>query len=255
MHRFFVLPTTINGDHAHIKGETAHQIARVLRMQPGDRITLLNGQGFEYIVTLLNVGKDDVTGRVESSAEGKSEPRHRITLYLSLLNKADKFEWALQKCTELGASAFVPVRSTRSISDTPGSAKIERWQRIIQEAAEQSGRSSLPALDETLTLQDAFKAEANKPAIIPALEAHTTLRKTISDLKHAGQANISIFIGPEGGFTPEELQEATSAKVQPVTLGPRILRAETAAVAALTMTLYELGEMDATLDTVSTMPS
>ncbi len=250
MHRFFVLPTTINADRAHIKGETAHQISRVLRMQPGDRITLLNGQGFEYTVTLLEIGKDEVTGRVESSAEGKAEPHHKITLYLSLLNKADKFEWALQKCTELGASAFVPVRSARSISDAPGPARIERWQRIILEAAEQSGRSIIPALHETLTFQVALKTETGKPSIIPALEAGTTLRQAIVGLKHANLANISIFIGPEGGFTPDEVREADSAGVQSVTLGPRTLRAETAAVAALTMTLYELGEMDSNQQTM-----
>ncbi|MEO5953989.1 MAG: RsmE family RNA methyltransferase, partial [Chloroflexia bacterium] len=108
MHRFFVTPNTINGDQAHIRDDAAHQISRVLRMQPGDHITLLDGQGFEYVVSLLTIGKDEVTGKVESSAEGKAEPRHKITLYISLLNKADKFEWALQKCTELGAHAFVP---------------------------------------------------------------------------------------------------------------------------------------------------
>ncbi len=117
-----------------------------------------------------------------------------------------------------------------------------RWQRIIQEAAEQSGRAIVPTLHEALTFQAALKSLASALSIIPALEAQTTLRQAISTV-NLDNLNINIFIGPEGGFTPEEVQEADSAGVHPITLGPRILRAETAAVASLTMTLYELGEM------------
>lgn len=241
MHRFFVSPTAINGDHARIEGSAAHQIARVLRMQTGDHITLLDGLGFEYVVTLATIGKDEAIGRVESSAEGKGEPRHQITLYMSLLNKADKFEWALQKCTELGAAAFVPVRSARSIADMPGEAKMERWHRIVLEAAEQSGRAKVPLLLPAQTLQEALSEQRTTQAIIPALEARSAIREVMADRK---DSKLSIFIGPEGGFTSEEVHDAATAGVVPVSLGPRVLRAETAAVAALTMALYEFGEMD-----------
>lgn len=244
MHRFFVPPSSLGADHAHIRGEAAHQIARVLRMQQGDRICLLDGQGWEYYVNITFLGKDEVVGAIMERIEGKAEPRHKVTLYLSLLNKADKFEWALQKCTELGATAFVPVRSARSIADAPGPSKTERWQRIIQEAAEQSGRAVIPMLAESVSFSAALKDQASKLALIPALEAEAPLARTLDAHKTVYDEQVSILIGPEGGFTHEEVEAAQVAGVHPVTLGPRTLRAETAAVASLTMVLYELGEME-----------
>ena len=106
MHRFFVQPQSIAGHDAHVAGETAHQISRVLRMQPGDEICLLDGSGYEYRVRLASIGANECVGRVIEKVKGGAEPRCKVTLYISLLNKADKFEWALQKCTELGAARF-----------------------------------------------------------------------------------------------------------------------------------------------------
>jgi len=243
MHRFFVPPDTLAASQVRITNEAAHQITHVLRMRAGDEICLLDGLGWEYRVKLLSLTKEAVTGQIEQRTEGHAEPRHKITLYLSLLNKADKFEWALQKCTELGAAGFIPVRSARSVTDIPGHAKIERWQRIIQEAAEQSGRAIIPPLAPTLTLDDAFKSQAGRLAIIPALGSQTTLKTALHTAQSKEATPISIFIGPEGGFTPNELHAAEAAGILPITLGPRTLRAETAAVAALTMALYELGEI------------
>jgi 16S rRNA (uracil1498-N3)-methyltransferase len=247
MHRFFVGAESIGEEEARIGGETAHQISRVLRMQPGDEICLLDGSGYEYRVKLMSNGGSEWLGRVIERARGKAEPLCKVTMYISLLNKADKFEWALQKCTELGAARFVPVRSARSISDTPGRSKSERWERIVQEAAEQSGRAIVPRLEGSMTLQAAFEAERagrqeRHAALIPRLGARTTLKKA---LQEAGEVEtVSIFLGPEGGFSAGEVEDAKAAGVKPVTLGPRTLRAETAAVAALTMALYEMGEME-----------
>ena len=251
MHRFFVQPGAIGEQEARIGGEVARQISRVLRMQQGDEICLLDGLGYEYLVRLLAVGANECVGRVIEKAKGGGESRCKLTLYISLLNKADKFEGALQKCTELGAARFVPVRSARSISDTPGRSKIERWERIIQEAAEQSGRAIIPLLAESTTLQAAFQEqraalreapEGEHLALIPALGAQQTLKGALQGARQA--STLAIIIGPEGGFTPDEVEDARAAGVEAVTLGPRTLRAETAAVAALTMALYELGEME-----------
>jgi 16S rRNA (uracil1498-N3)-methyltransferase len=251
MHRFFVQPETITGQEARIASEVAHQISRVLRMQQGDEICLLDGSGYEYRVRLVSIGANECVGRVIERVKGDAEPRCKVTLYISLLNKADKFEWALQKCTELGAVRFVPVRSARSISDAPGRTKTERWERIIQEAAEQSGRAIIPTLEDAISLQAAFQQESaalrsaqdgEHIALIPALGAQVTLKAALRSAEGAG--TVAIFIGPEGGFAPSEVEEAKAAGVAPVTLGPRTLRAETAAVAALTMALYEMGEME-----------
>ena len=145
----------------------------------------------------------------------------------------------------------MPVRSARSVSDVPGRTKTERWERIIQEAAEQSGRAIIPELGEAISVQAAFGQESTALcsaqrgehiALIPALGAQMTLKGALRGVERAG--SLAIFIGPEGGFAPGELDEAEAAGVVPVTLGPRILRAETAAVAALAMALYEMGEME-----------
>ena len=251
MHRFFVEPDAIGELEARIAGETAHQISRVLRMQVGDEICLLDGSGYEHRVRLLSIGANECVGQVIERVKGSAEPRCKVTLYISLLNKADKFEWALQKCTELGAAKFVPVKSARSISDTPGRAKMERWERIIQEASEQSGRAVIPRLEDAIGLQAAFEQEraalrdahdGEHIALIPALGARVTLKGALRGAEKAG--TLAIFIGPEGGFEPGEVADAQAAGVVPVSLGPRTLRAETAAVAALTMALYQMGEME-----------
>ena len=251
MHRFFVEPNAIGDLEARIAGETARQICRVLRMQVGDEICLLDGLGYEHRIRLVSIGANECVGRVIERVKGRAEPRCKVTLYISLLNKADKFEWALQKCTELGAARFVPVRSTRSISDAPGHSKTERLERINQGAAEQSGRAIIPTLEESISLQAEFQQESaalrsaqdgEHIALIPALRAQVALKGALRGIEGAG--TLAIFIGPEGGFAPSEVDEAKAAGVVPITMGPRTLRAETAAVAALTMALYEMGEVE-----------
>jgi len=241
----------LEGQEVRIGGETSRQISKVLRMQPGDQVCLLDGTGLEYLVTLSAFSRDEITGEIIEKRPGSNEPVVKITLYLSLLNKADKFEWALQKCTELGAAGFVAVQAARCIADTPSPAKIDRWQRIIQEAAEQSGRSLLPSLTTTATLVQVLKQEAstlkNAPecehlALMPTPGAALAVATALQNQDHRSR-EMSIIIGPEGGFTGDEVEGAEDAGVHLVTLGPRTLRAETAAVASLTMALYEMGEM------------
>lgn len=243
MHRFFVPPSTLKAAQVLISGEAAHQIARVLRMRSGDEVCLLDGEGWEYRVRLVSLDRDEITGEIQESKVGLGEPYYQVTIYLSLLNKADKFEWALQKCTEIGAAGFVPIHSARSITDAPGSAKFERWQKIIREAAEQSSRAIIPPLRETIDLGAALKAQTGQFAIIPSPGAQTTLKSALEAIKGKRKKSISIFIGPEGGFAPGEIEEAEAGGVRPITLGPRTFRAETAAVASLAMVLYEFGEI------------
>lgn len=240
MPRFFVHPDILQTPDIHIRGDVAHQISRVLRMQAGDMVCLLDGSGIEHYVRLASIGKDELVAHLEERKEASTEPRHKVTLYMSLLNKADKFEWALQKATEIGAAGIVPVRATRSISDAPGRVKMERWARIIQEAAEQSGRAIVPTLADALPMQAALKMHAAHLAFIPEPDSLVTIKTALRNIGDMEPNTIAIFIGPEGGFTLDEVEQAKAAGVQPVSLGPRILRAETAAVAALTMAIYEL---------------
>ena len=233
----------------HLKGEVAHQIGRVLRLRLGDDFFLLDGRGYEYSVRLSEFGKGEIWGDLLGKRLVDTEPAHHVTLYLSLLNKADKFEWALQKCTELGASRFVPVVAERSVTS---SGRGERWERIIQEAAEQSGRAFIPEIREPLTFMEALQEDADLSdpggasghiSIIPALGAGKSVGDGLAELD-SSEGSIGIFIGPEGGFTEAEVSAANDMRVLPVTLGPRVLRSETAAVATLTMVMYGLGQMD-----------
>ncbi len=251
MQRFFVSPDALSTTQVRLTGDTARQISRVLRMRPGDELLLLDGSGMEYKARLAIFGKEDVWCEMLEKRVGSAEPHHRVDLYLSLLNKPDKFEWALQKCTELGAARFIPVVAERSIADAPGQGRQERWERIIQEAAEQSGRSTLPSLSEAIPLKRAIVMEGERAratpdgahlAIMPAMGATHSLH----DLLTASEGipnSASLFIGPEGGFSEPELGMAQDCGIHLVTLGSRTLRAETAAVATLTIVTYAFGEM------------
>ena|SRR5436190_5728634 len=250
MHRFYITTEVLKATTLRLTGETAQQITRVLRMRVGDRVVLFDGQGYDYIVRLSEFGKDEIQCEVLGRDYGRCEPSHQVDLYLALLNKPDKLECALQKCTELGASRFVPVTSERTVAGPPEQGRRERWERIIAEAAEQSGRTILPLLDDTITLKQAIKQEAKRLdeaegighlALMPALGADLSLSDALSELDE--NSTVSLFIGPEGGFSDDELYEADRHGVQLVNLGPRTLRAETAAVAALTIVMHELGEM------------
>ena len=250
MHRFFVQRSVFQGSDVTLGGDVARQISRVLRMRPGDVVVLLDGSGYEYSVRLEDFGADSVRGTLLKKEPGRGEASHAVDLYLSLLNKPDKFEWALQKCTELGVSRVVPIIAERCVPRAFDGGRRERFERIITEAAEQSGRARLPELDDAMPFADAVALEGERLdsdgdaphlALIPALGADMRIADAFWEDNQTG--SVSIFIGPEGGFTDDELALADRAGIRLVSLGPRTLRAETAAVAVLSIVVYELGEM------------
>jgi 16S rRNA (uracil1498-N3)-methyltransferase len=152
MHRFFVPPDWISDQRARLEGGTAHQIVRVLRMSPGDEILLLDNSGQEYQVGITRLAKDVVEGNVLAVRQGQGEPGTEITLYQAVL-KGSKFDLVLQKGTELGVAAFVPMICRRSIpikQENWDRTRYPHWRKVAQEAAEQSGRSRLPLVRETL---------------------------------------------------------------------------------------------------------
>ena len=243
MHRFFVDPGSISHRAVRFDDDQAHQMRRVLRLRRGDAVLVLDGRGWQYEVMLDEVSHARVTGQVGERTEATGEPAVRLSLFQSLLRR-EKFEWVLQKGTELGVARFMPVITRRSlvrdIEDvTP--EKLNRWRRIIKEAAEQSGRGLLPELAPPLPYAAAVnEARATGHAII-AWEGVTHMN--IRDALQAGATNIALFIGPEGGFDPDEITEAVDAGCVAVTLGRRILRTETAAIVGTTLILHELGEL------------
>ncbi|MEM7347847.1 MAG: RsmE family RNA methyltransferase [Chloroflexota bacterium] len=240
-HRFFIPPDWLTPPTVTLQGDTARQIKTVLRLKPDDLIVVLDNSGQAWQVKLTDVGKSQITGEIIAQQATSSEPAIQLTLYQGTL-KAQKFEWVLQKGTELGISRFVPTICQRSIVTKIETKKYIRWQRIIQEAAEQSQRGKLPELTPTLPFPEAVQqAQSADIALIPWEEAPAaaSLKQHLTALQ--GQS-LAMFIGPEGGFTPAEVDQAQNAGLNTITLGPRILRAETAGLALSTAILYELGE-------------
>jgi 16S rRNA (uracil1498-N3)-methyltransferase len=247
MHRFFVPPETVAQDSVRITGALAHQMRVVLRLRPGEQVVLLDNSGWEYQVTVTAVESAEVRGEVRGRSVRASEPRTKITLYQAVL-KGERFEWALQKGTEIGVSEFVPVIASRCIVQNLGDAgaKYARWQRVILEAAEQCGRAKLPALLPAVM----FPAACERAGAMGGLALIPWEGETAFTLKwmlrpEAGERpfSVSLFIGPEGGFSADEVALAGSYGVRTVTLGPRILRAETAGLVAASAILYEMGDL------------
>ena len=260
----------------------AHQVRDVLRLHTGEELLLLDNSGDEILAAIATTSKTAVEVHLLERRPGKSEPAVRIILCQGLLKSA-RFEWVLEKGTELGVSVFSPILFRRSMAglEDAGPTKIQRWQRIIQEAAEQSGRSRLPELLPIHPLIHALNdIPPNALAIMPweeehALTLHDALTTSIRPTGNVGATlavarssqtppparssqtptpawspqtppphlptTIVLFIGPEGGLMPEEVALAQRYGVQVVTLGSRILRAETAALAAVANVMYDLG--------------
>lgn len=239
--RFFVPPQALLVDAVSLADQgLAHQLSRVLRLGPGDRVLLLDGQGLACEVELIALGRDEVRGRVLRRWPATGEPPVALAVYLPLI-RPERFEWALQKCVELGAARLVPVAFARSLAaDRADPRKLERWRRIVREAAEQSCRGILPAVADPLPFAAACEQAAAADLAIMLWEREAPpLRAALRDLSRAG-LRIALLSGPEGGITDDELTAAQAHGIMPVSLGPRILRAETAPVAATATLIYEL---------------
>ena len=249
-HRFFIPPEWIDGRQITLVEGTAHQIRHVLRMRAGDRLVVLDDSGWEREVELTSVAKSVVIGHVIEERLATGEPRTKISLYQGVL-KAQKFEWVLQKGTEVGLIEFIPVVCERSVVGDLEDVdrKQGRWGRIIREAAEQSGRGRLPVLRPAMLFSQGCQRAKRSGglALVPWENERTASLKSALTSGENGENrpfSISIFIGPEGGLTQEEIESARSYRVQPVGLGPRILRAETAGLVAASAILYELGDLE-----------
>ena len=245
-HRFFLSPTLLTSERVSFPPEIAHQILHVLRLRPGQTVIALDNLGSQYQLELDQVDHSAVTAQRVSAGPAAHEPRTALNLLLCLTQR-EKFEWILQKATEIGVQAITPVLSARSLVQDAAdvSKKAPRWEKILQEAAEQCGRGRIPVLNPPARFAAALSSvQACDLRLIP-WEAETTL-----SLRQAMQssppplASIALLIGPEGGFSAEEVNAARAAGFQAVTLGPRILRMETAAIVAVALTLYKSGDLD-----------
>ncbi|WP_026369929.1 RsmE family RNA methyltransferase [Kallotenue papyrolyticum] len=252
-YRFFIAPGSISGRTVTIADAAlSHQLSHVLRLSAGDRVTLLDNSGWEYTVVLEQIERDRIDGVIEQRRLATSEPRLKLTLYVPLL-RGERFEWVLQKGTELGVSAFVPMVCQRSVIDDLAEispTKLERWERIIREAAEQARRAKLPKLLPAMLFDTACEHAARRATAFVLWEGQGA--QSLRRLLHAatqtphGTAPFSIALlsGPEGGLTESELATAVMYRLPLASLGPRTLRAETAPLAAAAAVLWEAGDLD-----------
>lgn len=221
-----------------------HQLSRVLRVQPGSQILVLDGRGGAFLTEVQKLERRAAQGVVLEARQAPGEPRVQVTLYQCML-KGDKLEWVLQKATELGIARFVPVMSSRTVVRQPASVqrKLPRWQAIAREAAEQARRGAIPAIGPVTDFAAALAAAGGRrfvaweeadgrPGLVAALDGHA-------------DGELSLLIGPEGGLAGAEVAAAEAAGWCVVSLGPRILRAETAAIAALALAMSVAGELGA----------
>lgn len=223
----------------------SHQVRDVLRLAVGEALILLDNSGDELLCTVTKSNRAGVEVQLQERHPGQRESPVQIILCQGMLKSA-RFEWVLEKGTELGVTAFVPTLCRRSMAglEDAGPSKLQRWQRIIQEATEQCGRSRLPTLSPIRPLMHTLNdIPPGALALMPweeeqAVSLHVALQTARQQLPQ--RPTVVLFIGPEGGLMAEEVRLAQRHGVQIVSLGPRILRAETAAIATVANVMYEL---------------
>lgn len=259
MRRFIVKPEAICRDVAghpltlQLSAEESWHLAKVLRLTPGDAIVATDGLGMEYEATLTCVEPEQAEAIINTVCRSPAETKIPLLLFQGL-PKADKMDLIVQKCTELGVAAIYPVITSRVITrldQTKAQARVARWERIAREAAKQSGRAVCPPVALPTSLPLAITAADLHYLLVPWEEARQPLAVTLAKIKEKmptsksalAQMRIGLAIGPEGGFSGQEVEQLVALGGQAVSLGPRILRTETAGLVALSAILYAFGEL------------
>lgn len=243
MHHFFVTPARMEAEYAVITGSDVNHIRNVLRMKPGEQVEIRDGISKNYICELEEIGTAQVRARILSVNEDNMELPARLYLFQGL-PKSDKMELIIQKAVELGACQVIPVATRRAVvklDQKKKESKGKRWNAIAESAAKQSGRMVIPRVTPVMSWEEALAyAAAFDINLMPyeLAEGMAETRRILSDIKPG--MKIGIFIGPEGGFDVAEVEQAIAADVHPITLGRRILRTETAGMAALSILMFHL---------------
>ena len=252
MPQFFVRPDSIKEREFVLEGPEAYHVVKVLRLREGEEIELFDGKGGRYRGKIGAIRGDVVEGKIaETLVPRRAGAVASLSLYPALL-KASRWEWLLEKGTELGVASFHPVTTQRTIVLLHEAERIrakgDRWGKIVMAAAKQCGRAELPAVDAPKPLRDALADAQKKGPIFFGWEgmAGSSASSVLKDaLAFDGKRtpNVSLFIGPEGGFTAEEVELAQSHDAILFGLGSSTLRGETAAIAAASVVLYQLGSL------------
>jgi 16S rRNA (uracil1498-N3)-methyltransferase len=257
MQRYFVPPQQMEECTCFIEGQDAHHVSRVMRLQTGDEVICCNGIGRSVQAIIKDISKD----RVECEILREVDQNRELSIFVTIaqgLPKGDKLEWVIQKGTELGAHRFIPFSSSRTIVKydvKKEHKKVERWEKIIKEAAEQSHRSVLPRIEAVSSWKELLKVEADcklvayEDASLQALEVldnsdtstTSSFAQALSQLKQGD--HLLVVIGPEGGLEEVEVAQLQEKGFQPISLGKRILRTETASQYVLSAVSFYFEQM------------
>lgn len=241
MPRFFVDAEQVGPQSAVLTGEQAAH-AKVLRLKCGDAVILCDGQGTDYHCVISDISPEQVCLTVERQCRAESEAQVFVSVYMGYA-KGDKFEHVIQKATELGAGEIIGFPGSRCVAKLDEKAlakKLPRWQKIAAAAAEQSGRGRIPQVLALSSYESALQRAASAEKALFFYENEN--QRTLSDALAGEFQTISLMTGPEGGFAPQEAEQAQKVGLEICSLGRRILRCETAPLCALSAVMFQAGE-------------
>ena len=237
--RLFTSHSLACGQFLELEEAASHYLGKVLRMQPGRELVLFNGQGGEYQAQITGISKKQVTVAVgEFSADDRQSP---LQLELAIgVSRGERMDWVLQKATELGVTHITPLLTERTEVKLAGDRqdkKLQHWQQILVSACEQCQRNILPLLSEPRSLNDWLASVSAQHKFV----LHHRDSRGLSDDENV--SSVALLIGPEGGLSDQEIEQARAKEFAPLTLGPRVLRTETAPIAAISLVQYRWGDL------------
>ena len=244
MYRFYVSADQLAEKEVFISGGDVNHIKNVLRLEVGDWIVACDGNGTDYVSRIQSICSDEVVASIEKVQPTGTELPVRITLFQGMPKK-DKLELIIQKAVELGACEIVPVMTKRTVVKLSEEKKInkrlERWQSIAYAAAKQCDRGIIPTVHKPVSYEEALAMADQLDYNVIQYELQTGMEEARKIVDQAcKQRSLGIFIGPEGGFEPEEVERAMTRNIHPMTLGKRILRTETAGMALLSILMFQM---------------
>ncbi|MFO7754160.1 MAG: 16S rRNA (uracil(1498)-N(3))-methyltransferase [Desulfobacteraceae bacterium] len=245
MQKFFISDTDSLDNTTIISGQDAKHISKVLRMKPGDMIDLTDGQGTDFKGEILEISKQAVKVMIRETAGSSTESPLSITVFQGML-KDRKMDTLVRHLTELGISDWIPLKCERAVA-VPNAEKaagrIRRWETISREALKQCRRSMAPEIGSPVSINEMAESAADFDLKIVFQENASSSSPELEEFKHLNIRKIAVMIGPEGGFSDNEIETVQKLGFRPYLMGPRILRAETAATAACTLIQHIFGDL------------
>lgn len=245
MHRFFVDKENITEDKVTIEGEDVKHIKNALRLKIDDEITVCDGENSDYLIKIQSIENNQVIGKIINQKESGREAPLEVILYQGL-PKSSKMDLIIQKAIELGVKKIVPIETKRTVvkiqNEKKEQKKLERWNRIALEAAKQCKRGIVPTIGNVIKFDEMIQ-EVQKDFVIVPYENEDKIGTREILKQYKGGKKVSIIIGPEGGFEEEEITKLIDSGANSISLGPRILRTETAGFTTIAVVMYELGDI------------